>query len=96
MTNLLDLRGGQKQVLRLRYASLRMTAFFLVWGGRHFGPNEQRANPMESVVPHLFILGVTCDASQDAQDDNYLLNEEMTRDTGAFRAPWGGDAGGCG
>ena len=32
---------------------------FLVWGGRHFGPSEQRANPMESIVPHLFILAVT-------------------------------------
>ena len=28
---------------------------------------------MESIVPDLFILDVTCNASQDAQDDGILL-----------------------
>ena len=51
---------------------LGMTAFF-GFGGRHFGPSEQRASPMESIVPDLFILDVTCNASQDAQDDKVCL-----------------------
>jgi len=42
--------------------------------GRHFGPNEQCANPMESVGPDLFISDVTCNASQDAQDGGCVLN----------------------